>query len=290
VLGRRQELNDRDAGDARDRAFTRRLAISFAIAIALHEIFVGFLPGQPKPAPEREVAEELVTITKRPKPTPVPTPKPTPPSTSRPQATLAPQTEVRAPAAQAAATPHAKVGGAAAPKRIALVTPRPIPPQPALPVSLATGTNAGVQNGGTGVGGGPGNGTGGLGGVGSGTGKSGAGNGGDADTTCGFVDLEPGRVEYKPDGTVLQYVIAKVTTPNDVEVGLFPYPFIYSAERQNPFVHEDVKLAQDNGVPVQMPPPGFDPTTAPLAVQFVLKYTNPANGHTTLPECTGQQT
>ena len=271
--------------DARDRGFARRIAISFALAFALHEILFGFVPTSPQPVPERAVAEELVTISKRPKPTPPPTPQPTPPTTPRPQASLAPQTAVLAPAAMAAATPDAKVGGAAAPKKLALVSPPPVPPQPIAPVSLATGTHEGVQNGGTGSGAGPGNGTSGLGGVGSGTGKAGNGNGGDADTTCGFVDLEPGRVEYKPDGTVLQYVIAKVTMPTDVLVGVFPYPFVYPAERQNPFSHADVKLANDNGVPVQLPPAGFDAGSAPPAVAFVLKYTNPDNGHTTLPEC-----
>jgi len=269
-----------------DSDFGRRIAVSFAAAIALHEILVGFLPGPHPPAPERVVAQEFVTVTIRPSPspTPRPTPQPTAPMTPRPQATHAPRTEVRAPAARAAATPHAHIGGAAAPKRVALVTPRPVPPS-AAPVSLVAGTHAGQQNGGSGTGAGPGQGTSGLGGTGGGTGTAGTGNGGNADTTCGFVDLEPGRVEYRPDGTVRQYVIAKVTTPSDVQVGVFPYPFTYPAERQNPFAHEDVKLAADNGVPVQPPPPGFDATTAPPAVQFVLKYTNPANGHTILPPC-----
>jgi hypothetical protein len=102
---------------------------------------------------------------------------------------------------------------------------------------------------------------------------------------CGQVDLEPGQVEYRPDGAVLQYVVAKVTTVNDVLVGRFPYPFIYSAERLNPFSHLDVKLAEDGGVPVQMPPPNLDQSALLPAVAFVLKHTDPTNGHTTLPPC-----
>jgi hypothetical protein len=269
--------------DVRDRHFARRLALSFAAAIALHEILVGLLPTQTDRQSPETVLAQLVTITKRPKPTP--TPRPVPRITPPPKAIPATQTAVRAPAAKAAAMPRKEIGGAAAPKHVAVVTPRPVPPEPARPVSLATGTHAGQQNGGTGTGAGAGHGTGGLAGTGSGSGTQGNGNGGDADTACGEVDLEPGRVEYRPDGTVVQYVIAKVVTAHDVDVGTFPYPFIYPAERQNPFAHLDVKLAADNGVPVQMPPAGLDPSGMPSAVQFVLKYTDPATGHTTLPEC-----
>jgi hypothetical protein len=272
--------------DAGYWGFPRRLAVSFAAALALHEILVGFLPGPPPPATERVVAQEMVTVTKR--PTPAPTPRPTPRITPPPHAELAPQTAVHAPAAKAAATPRAHIGGAAAPKRVVLVTPRPLPPR-APPESLAAGLHQGRQNGGNGTGAGPGTGTSGLAGSANGSGTTGNGNAGDADTTCGAVTFEPGRVEFQPDGTVLQYVIAKVTTSNDVLVGVFPYPFSYPNERQNPFHHLDVKLAEDNGIPVQLPPAGFDPSTAPAAVQFVLKYTNPINGHTTLPECAAPQ-
>jgi len=228
------------------------------------------------------VAQEIVTITRR--PTPAPTPRPTPRITPPPNAAVAPQTAVRAPAPKAAATPHARIGGAAAPKRLVLVTPRPRPPE-APPDSLAAGIHQGRENSGSGSGAGPGTGTSGLAGTANGSGTTGTGNAGDANSACGAVTFEPGRAEYEPDGTVLQYVIAKVTTPGDVQVGVFPYPFSYPNERQNPFRHLDVKLAEDNGIPVQMPPAGFDPSTAPPAVQLVLKYTNPLNGHTTLPEC-----
>ena len=226
------------------------------------------------------MAQEIVTITRR--PTPAPTPRPTPRITPPPNAAVAPQTAVRAPAPKAAATPHARIGGAAAPKRLVLVTPRP-PEAP--PDSLAAGIHQGRENSGSGSGAGPGTGTSGLAGTANGSGTTGTGNAGDANSACGAVTFEPGRAEYEPDGTVLQYVIAKVTTPGDVQVGVFPYPFSYPNERQNPFRHLDVKLAEDNGIPVQMPPAGFDPSTAPPAVQLVLKYTNPLNGHTTLPEC-----
>jgi hypothetical protein len=269
--------------DVRNRDYARRLAFSFAAAIALHEILIGLLPAQTDRQSPESVVAQIITIAKRPKPTPKP--RPVPRTTPPPEATPAVQTAVRAPAPKAAATPDKELGGAAAPKHLAVVTPRPVPPESARPVSLAVGTHAGQQNGGTGTGAGAGHGTGGLAGTGSGSGTHGNGNGADADTACGEVDLEPGRVEYRPDGTVVQYVIAKVITAHDVDVGTFPYPFIYPAERQNPFAHLDVKLAADNGVPVQMPPAGLEPSTMPSAVQFVLKYTDPASGHTTLPEC-----
>jgi hypothetical protein len=275
-----------DDPDRRDRRYGQRLFISFAAAIALHEVFAGFVPRSSAPKPqEREVAAQTITLTKRPKPSP--TPKPTPRVTAPPRPSPAPQTAVKAPAAKAASTPHAAIGGAAAPKRIALVTPRPVPPH-APPVSLATGTQLGRQNGGQGTGAGAGNGTSGLGGSGSGAGTTGNGNGGDANAACGHVDLLPGRVDYEPDGTVLQYVIAKVTTANDVLVGRFPYPFTYSAERLNPFTHEDVAMAENGGVPVQLPPGNVDPSTLLPAVAFVLKYTNPSDGHSTLMPCSGQ--
>lgn len=272
-----------DVRGAGDRQLARRLAIAFAASIALHEVAAGFVPPERSPqAADSVVVARLVSLSRRARPTP--TPKPTPHLTPPPAATPAPQSAVKAPAAKAAATPNAALGGAAAHRRILVRKPRPLPPS-APPVAIVNGTHSGQQNGGTGAGAGPGSGTSGLGGTGSGTGTSGTGNGGDATTACGQVDLEPGRVDYRPDGTVLQYVIAKVTTVNDVEVGRFPYPFVYPAERLNPFSHLDVKLAEDGGVPVQTPPPGLDQSTLLPAVAFVLKYTDPTNGHTTLPPC-----
>jgi hypothetical protein len=190
---------------------------------------------------------------------------------------------VKAPAPKAAATPHATTGGAAARRRI---FHRTVPSRKAPPQSLAEGTHAGEQNGGSGTGAGPGNGTGGLGGTGTGTGGQGAGNGGDTNgAPCGEVYLLPASVSYRPDGTVVQEVLAKIVLHDGtVEVGRFPYPFTYPAERLNPFVHEEA-LSADKGVPVQPPPAGTDIGNAPEAVQVVLKYTNLTTGRTTLPEC-----
>ena len=96
----------------------------------------------------------------------------------------------------------------------------------------------------------------------------------------------PGELTYRRDGTAVQQVLAKIVLLNGtVEVGRFPYPFIYQGEGKNPFLHPS-GLSQSGGVPVQQPPPGSDITTMPPAVQVVLKHTNPATGTTTMPECT----
>lgn len=272
-----------------DRRFVRRLAIAFAISLGIHEIVAGVWPRTPAPPPEERVVTQTVTIATRtpaptPKPTPVPTPHATPKITPAPRYTLAPQIVVRAPAAKAAATPAPTVGGVAAPKRVVRV--RTVPQRPAPPQSLAQGTHAGVQNGGTGTGAGPGAGTGGANGTGSGTGTNGNGNGGDTNTApCGDIYLLPGNLSYRRDGTVLQDVLAKIVLRDGtVEVGKFPYPFVYSGDAQNPFRH-DVGLARNGGIPVQMPPASVDLSTLPEPVAVVLKHTNPTTGTTDLPEC-----
>jgi hypothetical protein len=274
--------------DLADPGYRMRLGIAFAVALALHEIVAGLWPTPLPPEHVQErVAQEIVTISKR-VPAPSPSPVPTPSMTPAPRYTLAPRFEVRAPAARAAATPHAAIGGAAARKHLVLVKPKPVAPKP--PESLVAGTHLGKQNGGSGTGAGAGNGTSGLAGSGSGNGTAGTGNGANSNSApCGEVLLLPGRVDYRPDGTVLQHVYAKVIMRDgDVELGVFPYPFIYAAERLNPFVHDD-QLAADKGIPVQTPPPGSDVSTMPATVQVVLKYTSAATGFTTLPDCGATQ-
>jgi len=270
-----------------DRGYGRRLAVAFALAVAVHEILAAFVPRRAAPPPEERVVAQGVTIVRRSKPTPKPTPPPTPQPTllvtPAPHYTLAPAIVVRAPAPRAAAIPRRTVGGAAARRRILhrTVVARAAPPQ-----SLVEGSNAGVQNGGAGTGAGPGRGTGGLGGSGTGIAGSGNGNGGDTNSApCGVVYLVPEAVTSGPDGSVMQQVQAKIILRDGtVEWGDFPYPFVYATERLNPFTHADV-LPPDKRMPVQLPPPGVDVSGAPAAVQVVLKYTDPATGTTTLKDC-----
>ncbi len=214
--------------------------------------------------------------------TPKPRITPKPLITPKPHATLAPQLAVRAPAPQAAATPHVRSGGAASHEHVA----RTHPIHPAPPASLANASHAGKQNGGAGTGAGAGRGDSGLGGRGTGSALAGTGNGGDANLApCGDIYLLPAQIGYRKDGTVLQFVLAKIVLRDGtVDVDRFPYPFVYPGAKENPF-REDAPLTGDGGIPVQEPPPGTDVTRYPVAVQMVLKYTDPQTGLTSLPAC-----
>ncbi len=274
----------------RDEKFRERILWAIAISIALHEIVGGLWPhGNASPAPEPTVVAERIKIERprpTPRPTPVPTPRPTPHVTPAPHYTLAPKVVVRAPAAKAAATPTHTLGGAAAHKRIVHVTPPPVTPKPAPPESLAEGTQSGKQNGGSGTGGGAGAGTGGLAGTGEGSGTTGNGNGGDTNSApCGTVEFIPGHFSYNGDGSMRQAVSVLITLRDGEEQsGDIPYPFIYSSEKENPFLHDD-KLSKNGGVFLQPPPPGSDVSKMPPAVQIVIAHTDPTTGATTFPDC-----
>ncbi|MDQ2907919.1 MAG: hypothetical protein M3R44_01045 [Candidatus Eremiobacteraeota bacterium] len=277
-------------GRREPRAYPRRFAIALGVAVVLHAIGVALIPPGTKPPPPEHVVTETIALVRR---TPPPTPRPTrPPPTPRPRInvtspphpTLAPRAVVRNPAPKAAATPLRRLGGAAAHMKVAIVPPHIIAKSEHR--SLAEGVHAGQQNGGSGTGAGAGAGSGGLGGTGSGTGGNGNGTAGATNAgPCGDVFLLPATVSYRPDGTVVQDVLAKVILGDGrVEVGAFPYPFVYSAEKLNPFTHEAATLP-GHTIPVQLPPPGSDIAAAPKAVQIALQYTNPATGTTTLPQC-----
>jgi hypothetical protein len=160
------------------------------------------------------------------------------------------------------------------------------PTHRAPPVSLADASHAGKQNGGAGTGAGAGHGDSGLGGTGTGSALAGSGNGGDANLApCGDIYLLPAQIGYRKDGTVLQFVLAKIVLRDGtVDVDRFPYPFVYPGAKENPF-RADAPLTGDGGIPVQEPPAGTDVTRYPVAVQIVLKYTDPQTGVTTLPAC-----
>jgi hypothetical protein len=226
----------------------------------------------------KTIAERVTIVRQTPKPRITPKPLITP----KPHATLAPQIAVRAPAPQAAATPHLHSGGAASHKHVA----RTHPIHRAPPASLANASHAGKQNGGAGTGAGAGRGDSGLGGRSTGSALAGTGNGGDANLApCGDIYLLPAQIGYRKDGTVLQFVLAKIVLRDGtVEVDRFPYPFVYPGAKENPF-REDAPLTGDGGIPVQEPPPGTDVTRYPVAVQMVLKYTDPQTGLTSLPAC-----
>jgi hypothetical protein len=248
----------------------------------------GAAPAPAEPARRGEIVTIVMrTPAPRPSPTPTPPPRATPPPvTPAPRYTLAPRITRAAPAPRAAAVPRTRAGGAATRRREQVVTPAR-PDAAAPPVSVADGAAAGERDGGTGTGAGAGNGDGGLAGTGTGTGGTGSGTGGESNLApCADIFLLPAAVSYRRDGTVVQQVLAKlVERDGTVRVDRFPYPFVYRAERDDPFRHDE-DLSTDAGIPVQMPPPGMDVAAMPATVQIVLKYTDPKTGLTSMPACT----
>ncbi len=127
---------------------------------------------------------------------------------------------------------------------------------------------------------------GGLQGSGSGLGGNGAGSGAAASPApCGIVYLLPGPTSRLADGSVEQVVFAKVVLgAGNVDVGRFPYPFVYPSPASDPFL-EQAGTGGDAPIPIQEPPPGLDLSGAPEAVQIVLKYSEPRSGLTSLDAC-----
>jgi hypothetical protein len=273
--------------DVRDRGFRRRAALAFAAAVALHGLAAALFPLRSRPEPAQDVvAVRMLAITRRPpRPTPAPlaTPARVPRATAPPRTTLVPQVAVRAPAAKAAAATRARPGGAAARKH---VTRRRLRPSQEPPPSLADGSGPGLQDGGRGAGAGPGSGAGGLQGSDSGVGGNGSGSGTAANgAPCGIVYLLPGPTSRRADGSVEQVVLAKVVLGDgNVDVGRFPYPFVYPSSASDPFL-EQAGADGDAPIPIQEPPPGLDLSDAPEAVHIVLKYSEPRSGLTSLNAC-----
>ena len=276
-----------------DESSARRLLIGLVLALVAHLVGLALVRNDAPPAEVRVRSVPVTIAIRTPPPTPRPTVPPTPPPvptprvTPKPHYTLAPKIVVKSPARKAAAVPRRHVGGAAAPLHVVHVVPKPEPSASAAPESVVAGTKLGAADGGSGTGAGAGVGDGGLGGTGSGTGATGNGTGGAVDTApCGDVYLLPGQKDFRRNGTVVQEVVAKVVLKDGTtQVGRFPYPFTYPNEARDPFVH-DSALDSDGGVPVQQPPAGANVATYPAAVRAVLSHTNPATGHTTMPECT----
>ncbi len=262
-----------------------RAASAVAGAIAIHAVLFAVLRDPGPPAAARTTPGETIAIVMRtpapsPRPTPTPRPKPPPVVTPPPKATPAPVVAVRAPAPRAAAPVRKHVGGAAAPKHVAVRKAKA-----AVAVSVAPGIAHGFAPGGTGTGAGPGAGDGGLAGTGSGVAGTGTGNGALANTApCGDVDLIPRETTYMRDGTVHQTVEVEIRLKDGtVEDGTFPYPFVFAGEAANPFEHTSALV--DGGVPVQMPPPGTDVANASLAVRTVIEHTDRTTGKAKLPSC-----
>jgi hypothetical protein len=272
--------------DGRDVRFWQRMAIAFAIALALHEIIAGLVPRRAPDNKEAPVDTQIITLVTR---TPAPTPTPPPPPTARPSAepvtTFAP-VATRAQAAPRAVAPIRKtLGGRAARHHVVVVPPHSIHATPQA-VAFATANAAGLQNGGSGTGAGPGiNGNGGLNGTGSGLG--GVGNGSGAGVRpCGVVMLVPisGMLQFNRDGSRTVGIQLEVTLSDGQTVSdVLGWKFYYRREVDDPFS----KRGQDANTPptLQLPPPGYDlEGRQKPATVFAVKHTN-AQGFTDLEDC-----
>ncbi|MBV8579283.1 MAG: hypothetical protein JOZ86_01450 [Candidatus Eremiobacteraeota bacterium] len=263
-----------------------RLVVAFALAIALHEVILGFLhaPAPPRDTEKDAVAEQIVFETARPSPTPRPTPKPTPtprptPPPTPPPGITPPPHSTPAPVQQVAGRAKgrpAREHGGGAHKAIA---------------KAATGHYANPNAAGAGTGSSTGNGAGNAPGAGgangaNGSGDTGTGNGAvNANTPCGFVDFEPYAAPTYRNGTAYEPMSAKVTFPDGhQESARFPYPWIYpNGEQNDPWSDTNLKKGEFE-IPLQTPPPGADVSTYPPLIQYILTHSN-SQGLTLLPKC-----
>ncbi|HZO93303.1 MAG TPA: hypothetical protein VFB22_05995 [Candidatus Baltobacteraceae bacterium] len=263
-----------------------RLIVAFALAIALHEIALGFIHfPRSEPTSEQPVKAPLVVIripppTPAPKPTPRPTPRPTPvPPTPPPEVTVPPHVTpapVRQLAGRASGHPARHRGGGAHAAVAKAVTGTYANPNAA---GAGTGTSTG-QGSGNAPGAGGGNG-------GNGSGQGGNGNGAvNADTPCGAVILEPNGEPRIDHGTAYEPIEAKVSfRDGHTETAMFPYKWVYpNAEQTDPWSDTNLKRSDVYLIPLQTPPPGTDPSTLPPLIQYILKHTR-TDGMTDLPDC-----
>lgn len=259
--------------------YRTRMIVAFALAVALHEILLGFVhgPARPRDTESAPVATRISmeTPAPTPKPTPKPTPQPAPPPrvTPPPRSTPAPVQQV---AGRAKGRPAKHRGGGA----------RKAPAKKA-PTHSYANPKAGGSGTGTSTGHGTGNvaGTGGgLGG--NGTGDAGNGNGAaNANTPCGFVDFKPTGAPHYDNGTASEPISATVTFPDGhTESADFPYKWVYpNGELNDPWSDTNLKKG-DYAIALQTPPPGADIPSFPPLIQYILKHTGP-DGLTDLPPC-----
>ena len=265
----------------RDRAI-----VAVAIAVALHEVFLGLLHG-PTRANDREseaVTTRIAIETARPTPTPrrtprpTPTPHPTPPPTPEPRLTPPPRSTpapVQQIAGRAKGRPARRRGGGAH-KAIAKA------PSGHYANPHAAGSGTGSSTG-QGSGDRPGVGEG-LGG--NGSGQTGNGNGAvNANTPCGFVEFRPHGAPHYSSGTASETIRATVSFPDGhTEVAEFPYKWVYpNGEQTDPWSDTNLRKG-DFPIALQTPPPGSDIGTYPPLVQYILQHSS-ASGLTDLPEC-----
>ncbi|MBV8601929.1 MAG: hypothetical protein JO359_10240 [Candidatus Eremiobacteraeota bacterium] len=278
--------------EAADRDYKRRITLAIAIAIAIHEIAFGLggfmkIPETPEPPPPvSSVVLEIRQRTPEPSATPKPTPAPTPP----PRATPAVHREVAAPRATVVAVVK-KTGQNKGGQKLEVHLPKTVNHKESVPVwwsaphAAKTVANAGTgHTAGAGSGAGTGTGTGNAPGTGAGTGGAGTGAV-SADTPCGGPIFHGLRAKYnRSDKSFDEDVRVELRLANgETLFGDFHYPWHYASEQDNPF-SPNWKGGPNDPIPAQLPPPGFDISREPLAVQLTLKYTLP-NGTTRFIPC-----
>jgi len=266
--------------DGRDRTYWRRLAIAFAVAVALHELFAGLLPRGGSEQPEAASKAQVLTILLQ---TPTPKPPPTPRVTPAPVVTFAAVASRAQAAAKAAAPVTRHLGGRAAKRVVHVKPPHTVRATPG-PIALATAAGVGVQNGGSGSGAGPGpNGEGGL--AGSGSGLGGTGNGSGAGVKpCGEVYMDPFALRLNRDGSrsVAIKLVVDLSDGSSVE-DVLGWRFSYRREVDDPFSPVGDRAG---AIPrLQLPPPGYDLVGRQKpATVFAVKHTG-SDGLTDLEDC-----
>ena|ERR1700736_2730969 len=267
------------------------MIVAVALAIALHEIFLGVVHnGQPANDTERDaVATRIVFETPRPTPTPrrtpkpTPTPRPTQPPTPEPRVTPPPRSTpapVQQVAGRAKGQPAKRRGGGAK-KAIAKAAHGTY----ANPKAAGSGTGSSTGQGG-------GNAPGAGGGLGSnGTGTTGTGNGAvNANTPCGFVSFVPHGPPRYNNGTATETVRATVTFPDGhSETAEFPYKWVYpNGEQTDPWSNTNLKKDSTSPTTLQAPPPGTDTSNFPPLIKYIISHSGP-DGYTELAPCPGSR-
>jgi len=278
----------------------QRLLIALALAIAIHEIVIGVggflrLPqpsAPPLPQPSVIFINSPRIVAAAPLPTPTPKPTPTPP----PRVTPAPKRAVAAPRATILARVHS--GGSRGGPKLEVHTPKLVHHNTPVPVARATEQPQKTLVALTGSGPSPAPGIGNAAGAGTGQGSgsgsergAGGGTGGtgssplNADAPCGEPVFYGLHAQYNPkDGSFDEMVRVQLHLANGETLsGEFHYPWHYPSERDNPF-SPNWRGGPDDPIPAKLPPPGFDVSKEPLAVQLTLQNTLP-NGTTRFLPC-----
>jgi len=272
-------------------AYRRRLLLAFGFAIAIHEIVIGlggFLRIPHATEPRRAAQTAVVLEYHKPVRVAIHTPPPAP------IATPAPVRQRAAPRAKVIV--HKLSGGSRGGPKLAVHTQRIVHHKETLPIwwtaphgaklVASTGTGTKPSPGpaaGTGAGTGTGSGAGSASGAGGGTGGNGSGV--NAEAPCGEPLFYGLHAQYNPrDGSFLENVRVHLTLGNGQTLdGDFHYPWHYPNEAQNPFSPRS-DIPQDEPIPAQLPPSGFDVSKEPLAVRLTLKHTGP-DGRTFFAPC-----